>query len=250
MRAIPLTTKEEIFRKYLEGYSTTEIAKVCGVSVGIVSSITREESNQYNNFFPIRELTRNFYKNNLKIPDVISGIRLYNKIKAVGLDISFFENFIESTDTESFRIKKDLDKFLEDIKRITQFEEKYQIRIENIPDYLDNMTKQHKELKGKKEKIVNETNKLYLQYKIKKSEIEEYIKEKPLFLQYKKVKDTLPQYPEWIVMPGLFDIASRKIGTKIDPKTLYRKLNWVYRIPNKHTSIIKKVMAIDEYKLL
>ncbi len=246
MRSIPPVIKEEIFRKYLEGYSTTEISKVCGVSVGIVSSITREESHKNNNYFPIRELTRIFHKNKLKISDVISGIRLHNKIKAVGLDISFFENFIESTDTESFRIKKNIDKFLEDIKRIIQFEEKYEIKIENIPVDMGNMIKQHKELKDKKEKIVKETSKLYLQYNIKKSEIEEYIKEKQLFLQYKKVKETLPKYSEWIANPDLFEEASNKIGKKIDPKILYRKLKWVYILPNKHTSIIKKLMAIDE----
>ena len=48
------------------------------------------------------------------------------------------------------------------------------------------MIKQHEELKNKREKIVNEIPKLYLEYNTKKSEIEEYIKEKPLFLQYKR----------------------------------------------------------------
>ena len=67
MRAIPLTTKEEIFRKYLEGDPIPEIANVCGVSVGIVSSITKEESHKDNNYFPIRETTKIFRKNNLKI---------------------------------------------------------------------------------------------------------------------------------------------------------------------------------------
>jgi hypothetical protein len=138
MRAIPLTTKEEIFRNYLEGISTTENAKLCGVSVGIVSSVTKEESHKDNNYLAIRETTRIFRKNNLKIPDVISGIRLYNQIKRVGLDIPFFENFIEDTDTESFRIKKDIDRFLEDIKRIIRFEEIYQIKIDKIPRYIHN----------------------------------------------------------------------------------------------------------------
>jgi hypothetical protein len=250
MRAIPPITKEEIFRKYLEGLPTTEIAKLCGVSVGIVSSIAKEESRKDNNFFRIREITKIFYKNNLKILDVIAGIRLYNKIKAVGLDISFFENFIESTDTESFRIKRDLDKFLEDIKRTIQFEEKYQIKIEDIPGYIDNMIKQYNDLNEKKEKIVNGIPKLYLQHDVKKSEVEEYLKEKPSFLQYKRNKATRPKYQEWIVSETLFDEASKKIGTKIDPKILYSKLKWVYLLPDKHTSIIKKVMAIDENNLL
>ena len=128
MRPTPLTTKEEIFRKYLEGYSTTEIVKLYGVSVGMVSSITNEESRKDNNYLAIREVSKIFRKNNLKISDVISGIRLYNKVKEIGLDIPFFENFIEATNTESFRLKKDHNKFLEEIKRIVQFEELYGIK--------------------------------------------------------------------------------------------------------------------------
>src|SRR5688500_9346256 len=123
MRSIPPVIKEEIFRKYLEGDSTTEISKSCGVSVGTISAITTEESNKDNDFFQIREITKTFKKHNLKISEVISGIRLYNKIKNLGLDIVFFENFIESIDTESFRLKKDLSKLLEDIKRIVHFED-------------------------------------------------------------------------------------------------------------------------------
>jgi hypothetical protein len=125
----------------LEGYSTTKISKLYNVSVGSVSSITREESKKDNDYFQIREITKIFKKNNLNISDVISGIRLYNKIKKVGLNITFFENFIDSTNTESFRLKKDHSKFLEDIKRIVQFEELYRIKIEKIPGYMINTIK-------------------------------------------------------------------------------------------------------------
>ena len=69
-------------------------------------------------------------------------------------------------------------------------------------------------------------------------------------MQYKRNKATRPKYQEWIVSETLFDEASKKIGTKIDPKILYSKLKWVYLLPHKHTSIIKKVMAIDQNNLL
>ena len=122
MKSIPDAIKAEIFQKYLEGYSTTEFSELYDVSIGSISSITTEESNKDNDYFQIREITKIFKKNNLNISDVISGIRLYNKIKKVGLDITFFENFIDSTNTESFRLKKDHSKYLEDIKRTVQFE--------------------------------------------------------------------------------------------------------------------------------
>lgn len=93
---------------------------------------------------------------------------------------------------------------------------------------------------------MKKNTRLYLQHKIEKSEIEEYVKEKPLFLQYKRDKNRYPKYPEWIVNPYLFEEASKKIGTKIEPQTLYKKLNRVYLFPNRYTSIIKKIMPIDE----
>ena len=40
--------------------------------------------------------------------------------------------------------------------------------------------------------------------------------------------------------------ASKKIGAKIEPQSLYNKFKRVYLLPNKYTSIIKKIMAIDE----
>jgi hypothetical protein len=141
MKSIPDAIKAEIFQKYLEGYSTTKISELYDVSIGSISSITTEESNKDNDYFQIREITKIFKKNNLDISDVISGIRLYNKIKKVGLNITFFENFIDSTNTESFRLKKDHSKFLEDIKRIVQFEELYRIKIEKIPGYMINTIK-------------------------------------------------------------------------------------------------------------
>lgn len=245
MRAIPPVIKEEIFRKFLGGDSITEISKQYDVSAGTISAITTEESNKDNDFFQIREITKTFKKHNLKISDIISGIRLYNKIKKLGLDIVFFENFIESIDAESFRLKKNIDIFLEDIKRIVQFEEKYQIKIENVPVDMDNMIKHHKELNGKKEKTVKEISKLYVQYNTKKSEIEEYIKEKPLFLQYKREKWRYEKRYDWFINPPIYEEASRKIGITIDPHILYKKLHWLFRFPYKHKALIKKIMAID-----
>jgi hypothetical protein len=116
MRPIPLSTKSEIFRKYLEGYSIPEISKLFNVSGGTVWSIAKEETTKDGYYFVIREVTKVFRKNNLEISDVILGIRLYNKIKELGLTIPFFEDFLEFTNTESFRIGMDHEKFLEIVK--------------------------------------------------------------------------------------------------------------------------------------
>ena len=70
-----------------------------------------------------------FKSNNLEIEDVISGIRLKNQVKEVGLTISFFEDFLEVTDTESFRLGMDHEKFLDIVKRMLHFEKIFKIKI-------------------------------------------------------------------------------------------------------------------------
>ena len=91
-------------------------------------------------------------------------------------------------------------------------------------------------------KIKNELKKIkdYIYKIIEKSEIEDYIEERPLFLQYKRDKHRYPKYPEWITTPYVLEQASKKIGRKIEAKVLYNKLRWVYLFPNKYISIIKK----------
>ncbi|MDF2738260.1 MAG: Paired box domain, partial [Nitrososphaeraceae archaeon] len=115
MRPIPSSVQSEIFRKYLEGYSIPAISKLFNVSVGAVSTIANEVSKKDAYFIVIREVTKMFKNNNLEISDVISAIRLKNKVKESGLTISFFENFLEATNTESFRLNKDHSEFLENI---------------------------------------------------------------------------------------------------------------------------------------
>jgi hypothetical protein len=247
MRPIPPSVQSEICRKYLEGDSIPAISKLFNVSVGAVSGIVNELSKKDDYFIVIREVTKMFKNNNLEISDVISGIRLKNQVEEIGLTISFFENFLEATNTESFRLNKDHSEFLEKIKRILKLEELVGIKLENIHGYIFKQIKNLKNLKEENKKLIEKNTSLYSQYKIEKSEIEEYVKEKLLFLQYKRDKDSYPKYRDWIVFsPHLFEEASKKIGIKIEAQSLYEKLNRVYLFPNRYTSILKKIMSIDE----
>ena len=245
MRPIPDSIKSEIIQKFLEGCSIPEIHKL-DLSVGAISPITKEECRKNESSVYIHEIAKKFRSKNLEISDVISGVRLNNKIKKVGLTCSFFENFLESTNTESFRLNKDHSEFLEDIKRIVHFEEVSGIKIGKIPAHMNDALKRRNNLINESKELNEENKRLYLQHKLEKSEIEDYLEERRLFLQYKRDKDRYPTYPDWITIPYVFEQASSKIGTKIEPKILYNKLRRVYLFPNKYISIIKKIMAIDE----
>jgi hypothetical protein len=214
MRPIPLSTKSEIFRKYLEGYSIPEISKLFNVSGGTVWSIAKEETTKDGYYFVIREVTKVFRKNNLEISDVILGIRLYNKIKELGLTIPFFEDFLEFTNTESFRIGMDHEKFLEIVKRILHFEKIFKRKIEDIPDFLDNAMKEYPKLA---------------------SDI--------LKARQELVGIALPTHVDWVVISDTpFKKASRIAKIKIEPKILYKKLNLIYKEPHKHIDILKQIM--------
>jgi len=189
MRATPAQVKSEIFRKYLEGYPETEISKLCHVSVANVSSIVKEESTKDGYYLVIREVVKMFKSNNLEIDDVIAGIRLRNKVKEVGLTISFFEELLEVTNTESFRLGMDHEKFLDIVKRMLHFEKNIKIKIEDIPDFSHNATKEFARVISEISKAKKELSLIYAKHSVKKSDIDEYRKEKFSYLQYKFEKD-------------------------------------------------------------
>ena len=244
MRPTPAQVKSEIFRKYLEGYPETEISKLCNVSVGHVSSIVKEESTKDGYNLVIREVVKMFKSNNLEIGDVISGIRLKNKVKEVGLTISFFEDFLEATNTQSFRLGMDHEKFLEIVKRILRFEKMFKIKLENVPDFSHNAIKKFVRLKDEISKAEEKLTQLYAKYDVKESEVEQYLKEKSLFVKSKLFAITFSTHHDWmIISDSKFRKASKIMKTKIDPKILYKKLNSIYKEPDKNIDIVKQIMT-------
>lgn len=243
MRPIPLSMKSEILRKYLQGDSIPDISKLFNVSVGTVSSIATEETTKDGYYLVIREVTKIFKDNNLEISDVISGIRLKNKVKEVGLTIPFFEDFLEFTNTESFRIGMDHEKFLGIVKRILHFEKIFKRKIEDVPDFLHNAMKEYSKLATDILKARQKLSQLYDEYSVKKSDVEAYLKDKSLFMKAKLVGIALPTHYDWVVISDTpFKKASRIAKIKIEPKILYKKLNRIYKEPHKHIDILKQIM--------
>lgn len=192
----------------------------------------------------MREIAKKFKSNKLGFSEVISGVRLYNKINKLGLTCQFFENFLESTDKESFRLVIEHDNFLTEINKILQFQRKYQLNIQDIPTYIQ---KAREELDATNKKISRINESLYSQYDVKDAEIQEYLREKPNLITYADLaKTSLPTHTDWLVISDrLFKRASRKSGIKIDPNMLYKKLNSIYKNPDKHIEIIKEILDLQ-----
>ena len=60
MRPTPDSIKSEIIKKFLEGYSNTEIHKQLDVSVGTISAITNEECRKNEYYRYIHEIAKKF----------------------------------------------------------------------------------------------------------------------------------------------------------------------------------------------
>lgn len=241
MRPVPDSIKSDIIRKYLEGLSTLQISQSLRVSVGTVSTVTTEAARHYEYFSYMREIARKFYIKKLIFSDVISGIRLYYKIKEVGLTCSLFENFLESTNLESYRLEIEHDKFLTKITKILQFEKQYKINLVDIPDYIRN---RKEEIDRINDEIFRSKQSLHSRYSVKEAEIQEYKREKPGLSRARYLaKIALPTHMDWLIITDhLFKKASRKSKIKIDSKILYEKLNHIYKNPDKHIDIIKQIL--------
>ena len=243
MRPIPEAIKSEIIRKYLEGLSNREISTLFKVSVGAVSTLTTEASTKDEFIIYMRQIAVKFRTENLEFSHVISGIRLYNKIKELGLTCSFFEHFLESTNVESYKLEIEHENFLTKVIAILQFEKQYQINLADIPAYIIN---KKKEIDKMNDEISRSNQSLYSRYSIKEAEIQEYLREKPrLLISDKLAKTALPTHGDWLaVYDEPFKKASRKSGIKIEPKILYKKLNYIYKNPDKHIDIIKQILDL------
>ena len=244
MRPVPASIKLEIIRKYLEDLSTGQISILLNVSVGTVSAITTEAARRDEYILYMHEIARKFRNKNLIFSDVVSGIRLYSKIKEVGLTCSFFEDFLESTNLESYRLEIEEDQFLNKITKILQFQKQYQINLVDIPDYIRN---RKEEIDKMNDEISCIDQSLYSRYSVKEAEINEYIREKRSLSRSRELAGiALPTHADWLIITNnLFKKASRKSGIKIDPKILYKKLNHIYKNPDKHIDIIKQILELQ-----
>jgi hypothetical protein len=131
---------------------------------------------------------------------------------------------------------------LDNIKRIIELEAKYQLKIEDIPSFIDEKVNEHKQLADEILGLERYIEKLYEKYETTESELKEYHKEQDMFLRYKK---DYPKYNDWIVPESLFDEASTQGRIKIDPANLFTRLKDIYMKPHQNVDIIKKILNID-----
>jgi hypothetical protein len=244
MRPIPLSIKIEIFRKYLEGFSMPKISKLYNVSVGSIYSITTEEAKKDDAFNYIREIAKKLRKDNIDIYDLIPAIHINTKIKTLGLNHDLFDEFLESADTESFRINMNLDEFLKKVKEILNFERSNNIKFHEILPYIEKEKAQLDKLTQEKERIEVEIINHSDDLGFTRSAIQEYFQQKPLLEEYKKNREAISKSTDWYIYEKLYEKASNEIGITIDPLILYDKLLEIYRYPDQNIELKRMILAL------
>ena len=246
MRRIPPSIKIEIFQKYLEGFSMPEINKLYkNVSVGSIHSITKEEVKKDNAFIYIREIAKKLRKDNIDIYDLIPAINLHSKIQNLDLNHEVFEDFLDSTDTESFRINMNLDEFLKRVKEILNFEKYNNIKVHEIKPYIEKEKAQLDKVTQEKQMIDYEVGKFSNNIGLTREKMQEYFRKKPLLEAYEKNREAISKASsDWYIYEDLFENASNEIGININPINLYDKLLEIYRYPDQNIDLIRTILEL------
>ena len=222
-----------------------EISKLYNISVGSIHSITTEESKKDDAFNYIREIAKKLRKDNIIIYDLIPAIHLNTKIKTLGLNHDLFDEFLESADTESFRINMNLDEFLKKVKEILNFERSNNIKIHEILPYIEKEKAQLDKLTQEKERIEVEIINHSDDLGFTRSAIQEYFQQKPLLEEYKKNREAISKASsDWYIYGKPYEKASNEIGITINPLILYDKLLEIYRYPDQNIEFIRMILDL------
>jgi hypothetical protein len=163
----------------------------------------------------------------------------------LGLNHDLFDDFLESADTESFRINMNLDEFLKKVKEILNFERSNNIKFHEILPYIEKEKSQLDKLTQEKERIeveiINHSNDL----EFTRSEIQEYFQQKHLLEEYKKNREAISKTSsDWYIYEEIYEKASNEIGITIDPLILYDKLLEIYRYPDQNIELIRMILDL------
>lgn len=193
----------------------------------------------------ILEISKKLRKDRIDFYDLIPAIHLNSKIKTLGLNYDLFEDFLDSADTESFRINMNFDEFLKRVKEILNFEKYNNIKIHEILPYIEKEKAQLDKVTQEKEKIDYEVDNFSNNIGLTRDKIQEYFRKKPLLEEYEKKREAISKASsDWYIYEDLFKKASNEIGININPLNLYEKLLEIYRYPDQNIELIKMILKL------
>ncbi len=234
MNRIPPQIRLEIFELFLQSFSLHDIACMIKVSVGTVKNVIDEFIETELDYKEIRKIFENIRKNGFEPNKIILALRLINNITKTELTLETLLAFIDSAETERFRLNIDINYFISRISSLLFFEIEQGIRIEDYKNYID-------EKKEEIEMLEIKYNDLLKKKSIIESDLSEYNKDRKEIKEFINLKNKkkLPKEFEWISHEYNYTEASEILKQNIDPGFLYSCLNRIYLEPEKYTDIIK-----------
>lgn len=236
MKRIPPQIRLEIFELFLQSFSFHDISCMVKVSVGTVKNVIDEFIETNLDYIEIRKIFETIRKNGFEPKKLILALHLINKINKTELRLETLLAFLDSSETERFRLDMDINDFISRISSLLFFEREQGIRIEDYKNYIDEKKEEIKMLE-------NKTNDLFKRNGITERDLEEYVENKKEILEFLKLKNKnkLPLEFEWIANEYHYLEASKILDYSIDLANLYKCLNNIYHNPERHIELIKLI---------
>src|SRR5215211_3297003 len=111
MRRIPPQIRIQIFEFFLQSYSLHDISRMVKVSVGTVKNVVDSFIENDLDYMAIRKRFENIKKNGIEPKKIILALRLINNINKTELSFETLLAFLDSVETERFRLDIDINNF-------------------------------------------------------------------------------------------------------------------------------------------
>lgn len=221
----PPGINRKVIEDWLNGLSRDEIAQRNGLSTGTISNIIKQTSAENGglDIDVIRALAKLLKNKEIKLDEIIQGVRIKKRIQDMGLDTEFAEKYIELMDEYCFRKQIEPEKFIEYVDFVV-----------NLPDEERNvqlLVQKIKSLRKEVAEITGKLNNLNNQFREVSKSVREKKKEEKKLLsfskEYKEIHEALKNSKFMDINPYILlskyseDFYKRYIPKKPDSVTKF-----------------------------
>ena len=199
---IPRNIKEKVIRQWLDGLTRESIAKENDIGAGTVTGIIQEARKQeeYQDADLLREVSLKSKEEGLQLPELGFAIRLKRIMEENGINEDQIESIIQDIAAYCLRHKASYDTVIQNGREALYLEQKFQVPIEKIPEYiiqgketLDNLEDERQEIQRKKQQAREERDAIRQEHDATVADLKKYGKDIPLIERIKQLEEELAE---------------------------------------------------------
>jgi hypothetical protein len=273
--SIPRNIKEKVVRQWLNGLTRESIAKENDIGVGTVTGIIQEarQQKEYKDIDLLRQISLKLKEEGLELPSLAFAIRLARIMEENGINEDQIEPIIQDFAAYSLRHNVSYDTVIKSGREALYLEEKYEVPIEKIPEYiieakktLDNLEDERQEILRQKQQAredrgmtLQQRDEMRQQRDAIVAEIEKYGKEISLIRRIKELEMELDEskklnenYETYIIrqekkLNNAELEAMTSVGDRIQADARCTTYEWqLSRILDKMDELEKKNLALRQ----